>query len=135
MSANSRFASAVHILTFLAYAGPEGSTSISIAKSLRTNPVVVRTFLKELESEGLVSLRRGRLGGVSLARSPDQIDLGQIYRAIEGETGLLSMRETINPRCIVSRTMMATLPGVFSTANDALENALKQTSLRSLLPG
>jgi Rrf2 family protein len=135
MSANSRFASAVHILTFLAYAGPEGSTSISIAKSLRTNPVVVRTFLKELEIEGLVSLRRGRLGGVSLARSPDQIDLGQIYRAIEGETGLLSMRETINPRCIVSRTMMATLPGVFSTANDAVETALKQTSLRSLLPG
>ncbi len=41
MSANSRMASAVHIMSFVAYAGDEGTTSEAIAKSLQTNPVVV----------------------------------------------------------------------------------------------
>ena len=48
MTANSRMASAVHIMSFVAYAGDEGTTSEAIAKSLQTNPVVVRKILKLL---------------------------------------------------------------------------------------
>src|SRR5262249_9542420 len=66
MTTSSRMASAVHIMTFVAYAGDEGTTSEEIAKSLQTNPVVVRKLLKLLEREGLVALRQGRHGGVSL---------------------------------------------------------------------
>ena len=41
-------ASAVHIMSFIAYAGDEGKTSEAIAKSLQTNPVVVRKILNLL---------------------------------------------------------------------------------------
>ncbi len=133
MSANSRFASAVHIMTFLGYIGPDGSNSKTIARSLKTNPVVVRTLLKDLANQGLVQLRRGRLGGVHLARSPDDIDLGQIYRAIDSASGSLLLRQEINPRCIVARTMLTALPPLFDAARDALATSLAQTSLRALL--
>jgi DNA-binding IscR family transcriptional regulator len=133
MSANSRFASAVHIMTFLGYIGPNGSTSQAIARSLQTNPVVVRTLLKDLANEGLVQLRRGRLGGVHLARSADEIDLGQIYRAVDKDSGALFLRDAFNPRCIVARTMLKTLPPLFDAANDAVKASLGQTSLSSLL--
>ena len=66
MAMNSRLASAVHIMSFIAYAGDEGTTSEAIAKSLQTNPVVVRKILKLLEREGLVALRQGRHGGGGL---------------------------------------------------------------------
>ena len=53
MTANSRMASAVHIMSFVAHAGDEGTTSEAIAESLRTNPVVVRKILKLLEREDM----------------------------------------------------------------------------------
>ena len=83
MATNSRMASAVHIMSFVAYAGDEGKTSEAIAKSLQTNPVVVRKILKLLEREGLVALRQGRHGGVSLRHPASGITLGQIYKAFE----------------------------------------------------
>ena len=48
MTTNSRMASAVHIMSFIAYASDEGKTSEAIAKSLQTNPVVVWKILKLL---------------------------------------------------------------------------------------
>ncbi len=133
MSANSRFASAVHIMSFLGYIGPDGSKSDAIARSLKTNPVVIRNLLKDLSREGLVELRRGRLGGVHLARSPDDINLGEIYRAVDGDAPTLSLREAFNPNCVIARTMLTALPPLFAAANDAIQHSLAKTSLRSLL--
>ena len=92
LASNSRMASAVHIMSFVAYAGDEGTTSEAIAKSLQTNPVVVRKILKLLEREGLVALCQGRHGGVGLRRPASRITLGQIYKAVESETGVFAMR-------------------------------------------
>src|SRR6476620_79278 len=96
MTANSRMASAVHIMSFVAYAGDEGTTSEAIAKSLQTNPVVVRKILKLLEREGLVALRQGRQGGVGLRRAASRITLGQIYKAVESETGIFALRSQVH---------------------------------------
>jgi len=50
-------------MSFVAYAGDEGTTSEAIAKSLQTNPVVVRKILKLPRAGGTVALRQGRHGG------------------------------------------------------------------------
>jgi Iron-dependent Transcriptional regulator len=52
-------------------------------------PVVVRKILKLLEREGLVALRQGRHGGVGLRHPASGITLGQIYKAVESESGVL----------------------------------------------
>jgi Rrf2 family protein len=135
MTVNSRMASAVHIMTFVAYAGDGGTTSEAIAKSLQTNPVVVRKILKLLEREGLVVLRQGRQGGVGLQRPASRVTLGQIYKAIESEVGVFAMRSQVHERCAVACAMKQRLGPIFSAANDAVEQALSKTSLAELVRG
>src|SRR5437870_13747053 len=105
MAVNSRLASAIHIMSFIAHAGDDGNTSEAIAKSLQTNPVVVRKILKLLEREGLVALCQGRHGGVGLWRPASRITLGQIYKAVESETGVLAMRSEVHEVCAVDCAM------------------------------
>ena len=114
MATNSRMASAIHIMSFVAYAGDEGTTSEEIAKSLQTNPVVVRKILKLLEREGLVALCQGRQGGVGLRHPASGITLGQIYKAIESESGVFAMRSQVHERCVVACAMKRRL-GPIST--------------------
>ena len=135
MTANSRMASAVHIMSFVAYAGDEGTTSEAIAKSLQTNPVVVRKILKLLEREGLVTLRQGRHGGVGLRHPASGITLGQIYKAVETESGVFPMRRQVHEGCVVACAMKRRLGPIFNAANDAVEQALSRTSLAELVRG
>src|SRR5260370_40870218 len=100
MTANSRMASAVHIMSFVAYAGDEGTTWEAIAKSLKTNPVVVRKILKLLEREGLGALRQARHGGVGLRHPPSRITLRQIYKAVESEHRALARRSHVHDRSV-----------------------------------
>ena len=135
MTANSRMASAVHIMSFVAYAGDEGTTSEAIAKSLQTNPVVVRKILKLLEREGPTGWPAARR---SRRRSPapgTRITLGQIYKAVESETGVFAMRSQVHEGCAVACAMKRRLGPIFNAANDAVEQALSKTSLAELVRG
>ena len=108
---------------------------VEIAKSLQTNPVVVRKTLNLLEREGLVALRQGRHGGVGLRLPPSRIALGQIYKAVEGESGVFAMRSQVHEGCVVACAMKRRLGPIFNAANDAVEHALSQTTLAELVRG
>jgi Rrf2 family protein len=122
-------------MSFIAHAGDVGTTSETIAKSLQTNPVVVRKILKLLERAGLVALRQGRHGGVTLQRPASRITLGHIYKAVESESGVFAMRSRVHEGCVVACAMKRRLGPIFSAANDALEQALSKTSLAELVHG
>jgi Rrf2 family protein len=132
MAANSLFAGAVQILCVIAYKG-EGTNAELIARSLKTNPVVVRRILKSLENEGLVEVRQGRYGGVGLKRKAADITLEDIYKAVEGSDGLFALRRNGNPRCAVSSSMKSLLTPVFAATSEAVEKTLKQTTLEHLV--
>jgi Rrf2 family protein len=132
MAANSRMASAVQILCVIAYKGEGGTNSEVIAKSLRTNPVVVRRLLKSMEHAGLVEIRPGKDGGVQFRRDPDEITLAQIYRAVEGETDVFALRQGGNPNCPVNIRMKGLLAPIFAATNTAVDATLKPVTLGSL---
>ena len=133
MAANSRMASAIQVLCFLARAGKDGTNSERIAESLRTNPVVVRRLLKHLEQNGIVEVRQGKDGGVRLQRSPKEITLDQVYDAVEGSAEIFALRSGGNPNCAVNRSMEGVLRPVFDAANSALRTTLSKTRLSSLM--
>jgi Rrf2 family protein len=135
MAANSLLAGAVQALCVIAWRGAEGSNSELLARSLNTNPVVVRRLLKALEHQGLVRLRPGRHGGVELLRAPADITLRDVYRAIEPEGALFALRERRNPRCPVQKAMATALPPVFAAADQAVGEVLHQTTLAALVAG
>ena len=132
MSANSRTATAAQILCVIAWRGEGGTDATQIAKSLQTNPVVVRKMLKALEQAGLVTIRPGRNGGVRLARSSHAITLDQIHRAID-DGNILVLRAGINRRCPVSICMPGLLTPVFEAAAQAVDRTLSGVTLASLV--
>ena len=80
---NTRFAVAVHILTFLQSQRGEPATSELIASSVGTNPSLVRRLLSHLARAGLATAQRGTGGGAVLARPAQTITLLDVYRALE----------------------------------------------------
>lgn len=132
MAANSLLASAIQMLCVIAWRDERVNAEL-LAKSLDTNPVVVRRVLKALEGHGIVELHPGRHGGVELARAPADITLEDVYKAVEPDGALFALRERANPRCQVSRTMQRTLPALFGAADAAVSETLRQTRLSTLM--
>ncbi len=89
MHTRSRFAVAVHVLTVLAYLKREGvgspAPSAKIARSVGTHAVVIRNLVCSLKRAGLVEVKEGKGGGVSLSREPSRITLQAVWAAVEEE--------------------------------------------------
>ena len=132
MAANSRMASAVQILCVIAYIGEGGTNAAIIARSLRTNPVVVRRLLKSMQRAGLVEIRPGKDGGVQFRRQPDEITLDEVYNAVEDDIDVFALREGGNPSCRVNARMKDLLGPIFAATNQAVAATLKPITVGSL---
>ena len=109
MQIPSRFTIAVHILTLIAQnKGNETKlTSDFMASSVGVNPVIIRKTLSQLKKADLISVQRGT-GGASLLKDPEEINLLQVYRAVDsiGPSGqLFSFHDNPNPACPVGRNI------------------------------
>ena len=86
MAANLRFSTAIEALALMATEPEKFHTSQALASALATNPVVIRRLLSALSRAGLVTSAKGPSGGTHLAKSPKQITLRDIYRALDAGT-------------------------------------------------
>lgn len=130
----TRFAVAAHILLLLASEAGRGTTSLHIAGSVNTNPVVVRRITGQLARAGLVRVRRGP-GGAELSRPASEITLQDVWRAVNSErtSRLLPLHARPNPECPVGRRVHAVLGPAFAVAERALGDALSATTLDRLV--
>ena len=134
MAANSRFAVAMHIMAALAYRDGESLSSEALAKSVDTNPVVIRRLLRLLAKAGLVVAQAGKGGGSHLAKRPAQITLLDIYRAIDDAEPLFALTgKPVNQTCAVSCCIQDLAGKVFAEAETALTNVLKKKRLSDLV--
>jgi Rrf2 family transcriptional regulator, repressor of oqxAB len=76
------FAIAVQALAVLSYID-DVCASTSLAHKVGAHAVFLRRLLAPLVRAGIVEAREGRIGGYRLARQPEQITLGDIYRALQ----------------------------------------------------
>jgi Rrf2 family transcriptional repressor of oqxAB len=100
-----RFSSTLKAMLLLGHAEEEGSpvlSSTQLARSLNTNPSLVRKLMVPLVQDGLVASIKGRGGGVRLGRSADQITLGEIYRSSIGDKPLWAPRPEGPRECLVT---------------------------------
>ena len=75
---NTRFATALHILTLLADKDEEWMRSEWMAGSININPVIVRKELSVLNEAGFVISRKGKDGGFKLSKPSSEITLAEI---------------------------------------------------------
>jgi Rrf2 family protein len=129
---NTQFAVAVHLLTLLADDPEHVLDSAALAISPATNPVRVRQILGHLRQHGLVHSQTGAHGGWSLARPPGQIDLAQVWTAVNGEDPVLGVHLP-DPDCPVGRRVQRNLEAVDRRALEAILGELRGTSVADVL--
>jgi Rrf2 family protein len=130
---SSRFAVAVHILTLMAWSDDEPLKSEQVAKSVNTNPVVIRRILCELAHARLVVSQTGSAGGSKLARRPDAITLLDIYEAVECR-GVFSLhRHQPSRRCPVGINIETVLGEVLEEVDSAVEHVLTRITIQDVV--
>ncbi len=130
---SSRFAVAVHILTLMAWSEDEPLKSEQVAKSVNTNPVVIRRILCELAHARLVVSQTGSAGGSKLARRPGEITLLDIYEAVECG-GVFSLhRHQPSRRCPVGINIETVLGEVLEEVDSAVKHVLTKITIEDVV--
>lgn len=124
----SRYAIAIHILALIDLTPENAGSSAAIAGSVGTNPVVVRSVIGLLRCAGLLETRRG-VAGARLTRSPEGINLLEVYRAVEVRESVFRVHEHPHPQCPVGSRIGGVLETVFGGAQRALEAQLEGVTL------
>lgn len=129
MAVNTRFATGVHALLLLAAEPDVLQTSEDVARKLNTNPVVIRRVFSLLQQAELVESQKGPSGGSRLARSPKEISLADIYRALNSG----DVFHSTSAHAVPGGKLNHALGQIFRDAQKALEKELAQTSLSQLI--
>lgn len=133
MQFSSRLTIATHILLCIeTFKNDYKVTSNFLAGSINTNPVIVRNILGLLSSAGIVEIKAG-VGGASLAKSPNEITLLDIFKAVEKDESLFHFHENPNPQCPVGRTVHSVMDGKLDNIQSAMENEMAKITLKQLV--
>ena len=133
---NTRFAVAVHVLTYLASCAAVGRTtpvgSEELAGSTGVNPVHARKVLGPLRAAGLVRSRPGAHGGWELAADPATVSLARVWQVLQGDDPVLAVHGP-NPDCPVGANIQGALVDLEQRVARALVAELEQTSIATVM--
>lgn len=133
MASNSRLAIAIHTAGLLAFGEEVPMTSTMIAKSVDTNPVVIRRIIGSLVKHGLVEVKMGTGGGSRLTKDPENISIAEIYVALE-EGEIFNVPELDESHgCPVAKLVRPVLRKVFGDAENSLLAELHNKTLRDVI--
>lgn len=127
---NTRFATAVHIMTLLAKSPQEWLTSEWIAGSINVNPVVVRKEIGVLKEAGLIISRQGKDGGSQLSKDPERINISEIYSAVKNTDILGKKNQNPNPVCNIGKEINVHLNTLFEETDQLVVSFLGDKSLK-----
>lgn len=131
MKFSYKLSDAIHILAYLEIFKDGDRSSRQIAASIEANPSVVRSLMSNLRTAGLIVTRQGA-AGANLAKSPAEINLYDVYRAIDMQR-LLHIDPKTNPNCPVGANIQTVLDQVYTAAEQAAFAKLKDTSLADVI--
>ncbi|KQM50403.1 Rrf2 family transcriptional regulator [Chryseobacterium sp. Leaf201] len=127
---NTRFATAVHIMTLLADSPQDWLTSEWMAGSININPVMVRKELSVLREAGLVISRQGKEGGSQLSRNAEAITIAEIYAAVKNTDVLGKKNQKLNPLCPVGKEINNHLNDLFKETDQLVIQFLGNKTLK-----
>lgn len=134
MQVSTKFTIAVHLLAAAEYfKDQEKVTSKFLASSIGTNPVIVRNIMLQLQSSGLIEVKRGT-GGITITRPLSEITFLDIYKAVEtnSKEELFRFHENPNPACPVGRNIHKALDQSLSDIQTNFERELASHTLEDV---
>ena len=120
-------------MTALAFSPDEVLDSQTLARSVNTNPVVVRRLLLALRRAGLIETYAGKHGGARLRCKPDRISLVDIYNAVEPRPVIPLNERRVLKRCQVSCQMKSIMSGLAASTEEAVRKHLRGITLTELV--
>ncbi|MFM1746119.1 MAG: hypothetical protein RLZZ630_2056 [Bacteroidota bacterium] len=131
ISTRTRYA--LHALVYLASGSKDTAIRISeIAEANRLPRKFLENILVELKKGGLLTSRRGQLGGYRLARPSETIRLSEIVRILEGPISISPCSNGgICEECVGSGSCH--LRSSFKTVNNQLWSSLDDIRLSGLV--
>ena len=122
---------AIVILAHLAR-GERTLTAQSLATRSRVPLPTVSKLCKELSRAGLLQSHRGRHGGYSLTRPPDQISVAEVVEALEGPIALTDCGSPGSEPCGIAPSCIA--KGPWDPVSRAVRSALRALPLSEIGP-
>lgn len=133
MKYSLQFSDAIHILAYIEICkGTDALSSEMIARSVETNPANVRKIMSQLKKAGLILTQIGK-PNPTLAKSPDEITLLEIYKSIEGNTNLIQIDPKTNPNCIVGANIQEVLSEKYTELQKKVEEEMNEITLDTLI--
>lgn len=128
---NTRFSTALHILTLLADSEENWVNSDWIAGSININAAMVRKELSTLQDAGFVIGRKGKEGGSRLSKPSREISLADIYMAVKNTEVLGKKNLNTNPQCLVGKQINQELEKLYADTDQLVINSLKGLTLEN----
>ncbi len=134
MKVSSRGEYGVRAMVALAHHYGRGPMSISaVAKASAVPTAYLEQLIGPLRRAGLVESKRGAHGGYSLARAPDAVRVGEVYRAMEGPVAPMEcVSEDLSEQTCPLIEGCETRP-VWLKMRDAIAETLDSMTLADLL--
>jgi DNA-binding IscR family transcriptional regulator len=111
---------------------PEPMTSEVLARSMDTNPVVIRRIMAGLREAGYVQSEKGHGGGWTLACDLSKVTLRDIYEALGSPSLLAIGNRTEASGCLVEAAVNAQLSQSFHDAEELLLARFAEVTLAML---
>lgn len=126
---DTKFSTAIHLLILVSEAETP-MNSEQIAHSVGTNASYIRKVAARLNRAGIIEGRRG-VSGFSLLKSPQNITLLDVYRAVEQteDVHVFDIHQNPSDECIVGRNIRPVLNGMFRRAEQVVESELAEATL------
>jgi Rrf2 family transcriptional regulator, nitric oxide-sensitive transcriptional repressor len=121
----------LRVLMYLALDRVRLATIPEIAAAYGISENHLMKVVHRLARAGIVESVRGKGGGIRLARAPDEIRLGQIVRASEGDAPIVECLSGDPQACRI--TSSCRLKGILIDAFDALYSSLDEHTLADLV--
>jgi DNA-binding IscR family transcriptional regulator len=135
MQIGTKFSIAIHILLCVEFFKDKYKvTGNFIARSIKSNPTIIRNVMALLRNAGIIEITPGP-GGARLSRPATQITMNDIYQAVNPvkDRKLFKIHANSEPRCPIGRNIVTLLEPMFSSAQSALEHDLSKGALQDVL--
>lgn len=134
MSASTKLSAAVKALTILAKDYPSAKNSVEISENTGLNASKLRKILSMLVKNGIVESAYGTTGGFKLNKKPSEIDLQEIYCAIEDRKAFhLDVSKANGISSSDASKLNVYFLDLFSTIQTDIEDRMKKISLQAVI--
>ena|SRR5438552_11881279 len=133
MAVSTQFSIAVHLMAGLGFTDCSEATSTDLAKSVNTSPSFVRRVLAKLSRANLIRTTTGKSGSCCLAKSPDQVSLLEIYKAVGAPKAFSIHDYPVQNSCKVSCMIKESLDKVLDRVQHSMEVSLGDITLADVI--